>query len=435
MTDFFSPFTNAAGFQSARLPVRFDAERDTPALVDGLGSRCPQIRDILASLREALPLVPHCGAGPIGRFFRIPNHYRSVAFLVPSVASTGRPKADDEEAVSGAIVFKGTEPLLNDFEPYLDWMLRVPFRSASLPLALHLALDMKLPPAAMWIEECIQEQRSTSCVQAAYLERHGRLAKLPVPLFVYELTSQQVQHYKSVVQKRLSAAALTRIETKLADGLGVEVYYYPTLPVRVADLTFRDIKEAFLPALNVTQLDAVFLGWIELLSELLQLNYMPFAEWNHGMGACVDPGNACIDGGFNDLLTLVPFEAIHSEDHFRRGLSTTIQLLASSIGGMCAAAAGVPPASSIDSTSQTFAFIWERLRAAVLAQTGEANLDERLRRCFVAPTVDDLVQHLRQLHRRGQDHRQFVSPLAVNEVPRLEQPDTLARSTECFASN
>ena len=58
---------------------------------------------------------------------------------------------DDE---SGAIVFKGTEPLLPDFPEYLDWMLQAQFRASRLPLGLHFALDMKLPPGAMWIEEC-----------------------------------------------------------------------------------------------------------------------------------------------------------------------------------------------------------------------------------------------------------------------------------------
>ena len=50
--------------------------------------------------------------------------------------------------------------------------------------------------------------------------------------------------------------------------------------------------------------------WAQLMAEMLCLGYMPYASWHHGMGGCVDSGNVCIDGGFNDLLTLVPFDAI-----------------------------------------------------------------------------------------------------------------------------
>src|SRR5690606_2291908 len=153
MGHFFSRVISEGRIESVALQTIFDAEQGTPGLIDAVAATAPQIRHVMASLRESLPLVPHAGVGPLGRsgFFRIPNRYRSVSFVLPPDSGAGG-------ASPGVIVFKGTEPLLADFPQYFDWMLDAPFRASALPLALHFPLDMKLPPAAMWIEECVAEQ-------------------------------------------------------------------------------------------------------------------------------------------------------------------------------------------------------------------------------------------------------------------------------------
>jgi hypothetical protein len=404
MSDFFSPFVDEAGFGTTRLPVRFDAERDTPQLLDALSSHVPEVRDIMASLRRSVPLAPHSGPGAIGRFYRIPNHYRSLNFVVPSRGQ------DEAEPSTGVVVFKGTEPLLPDFPRYLEWMLGAPFRASTLPMALHFALEMKLPPAAMWIEECVMEQHITSRIQLEYFRHYGRLARLPMPLFVFELTREQVRGYEAALRSRVSAAAFTRIEAKIADGLGIEVYYYPSLPIRTADLFVDHVKKTFRGVLSVDALERVFLDWIELLYEMLHLGYMPYAPWNYGMGSCVDTGNACIDGGFNDLLTLVPFDSIPTELLFRRSLHATMESLSNSIASVCAVASNTRAESKVDSTGTHFAYVAERLRAHVKAEHCDGHaLDARLKRFFEVPTVSDVIDHVRELQGNGQDRRQFVA--------------------------
>src|SRR5690606_8035032 len=118
-------------------------------------------------------------------YYRLPNHYRSISYLLGGESSDGR------RGASGVIVFKGTEPLLPDFPAYLDWMLRAPFRSSALTLGLHFPMEIKLPPGAMWIEECKAEQKISSRIQSDYLKRYGRLARLPLPLFTFKATQQQ----------------------------------------------------------------------------------------------------------------------------------------------------------------------------------------------------------------------------------------------------
>jgi hypothetical protein len=177
MSNILQSLTAEAGFGSMILQPRFDAERDTPELLEAVASGFSEIHQIAASLRGSLPLAPHSRIGPIGAagaFIRIPNHYRSVSCLIPGARG----------APAGAIVFKGTEPLLSDFPEYLDWMLRAPFRASYLPLGLHFPLEMKLPPGVVWLDECLIEQEITSKIQRQYLARYGRLARLPVPLFV-----------------------------------------------------------------------------------------------------------------------------------------------------------------------------------------------------------------------------------------------------------
>jgi hypothetical protein len=390
MNSFFASFTSEDGFGSAALQTIFDAEQGTPELIDQVARQAPQIRDVMAGLRESLPLVPHSGIGPIGRFYRIPNHYRSVSFMLPP------DHPGDQHPGPGVIVFKGTEPLLQDFPAYLEWMLGTPFRGSPLPLALHFPLDMRLPPAAMWIEECNAEQAVSSSIQQRYLGRHGRLARLPVPLFVFKMKPEMTRRYEDVIRSRISAEAVKKIGNKLADGLGVEVYYYPELPVRVADLFVGNVRNTFRDMLTAQDVERVFGDWASLLAEMLGLGYMPYAPWHHGMGACVDQGNTCIDGGFNDLLTLVPFEAIPDDALFRQSMLVTIRMLSESMAALAAASLGVPPVAESDASSLAATYLTERLRARLRALEDEHHgVDPRLGRFFASTTATDILNVLR----------------------------------------
>lgn len=390
MNDYFAQFTQAPGFRRVALEPIFDAGRDTPELVHAVARDMPQIEAILESLRHSLPLVPdsRIGLHGDGPFCRIPNHYRSVSFMVPSEADPSLP--------AGAILFKGTEPLLGDFQEYLDWMLATPFRSAMLPLGLHFPLELKVPPGAMWIKECKAEQFLSSQVQQRHLQRFGYLARVPLPLFVYKLTVQQVARYAESVRNRIGADAFRKIESKLADGLGIEVYYYPSLPVRAADVQVSAGKDALMQILTPDDLGVVFDHWIGLLSRLLKLGYMPYAPWNHGLGSCVDPGNACIDGGFNDLLTLVPFSMIPSEAIFRQSLQLTLHSLADSVATLLAAST---EASRSQASILVNTYLLEGLRKSFQSSASELHdIDGRLLNFFKTPTVEDLIQEARELN-------------------------------------
>lgn len=414
------------GCEGVRLPVVFDAQHTSPELIEQIAIDVPQISEVITSLRETLPVVPNSGVGPIGSgdFYRLPNHYRSVSYMLPP-SSTG-----DGDSIKGVIVFKGTEPLIPDFPAYFDWMLGAPFRASALPMGLHFPLDMKLPPAAMWIEECKAEQAVSTRIQQQYLARYGRLARLPVPLFVYRMTPEQVGRYEAVVRARLSSDALWKIRGKLNDGLGVEVYYYPEIPVRVADLFVGNIREAFKESIAPERMEEVFSKWTRLLAEMLCLGYMPFAPWHHGMGGCVDLGNVCIDGGFNDLLTLVSFDAIPDELLFRRSLQSSIQMLGESMASMAAAASGLPGLAEPDAGVVAATYVMEQLRRHVRAIEGDGHgMDARLKKFVAHPAASDILEVARKSHRgRGQAVQFVVQSLPPESQSRMQEHEILVAS-------
>jgi hypothetical protein len=411
-------FHASSGAESASLQTMFDAECQTPELVDQISKEVPQIREIMSSLRNALPLAPHCGVGPVSEsgFYRIPNHYRSVSYMLRH----GDPA--EGRSTPGVIVFKGTEPLLPDFPAYLDWMLRTPFRASSLPLGLHFPLDMKLPPAAMWIEECIAEQAVASRIQQLYLRRHGHLARLPLPLFVFKLTPQQNGRYEEIVKERIPPDALRKIKNKLADGMGVEVYYYPELPVRVADLFVGNVRGAFRQALTGDRVEVIVGDWTRLLAEILCLDYMPYAPWHHGMGGCVDKGNACIDGGFNDLLTLIPFDSI-PDDLFDSSLQASTRMLAETVVLMATASisTSAPPVADSDAVQLALSYLTRNLREQVIESDRNGyQVDSRLKRFLDPAKFTDLLQLLYTAQRSRSAKTQFVSA-DTSTVPRKEE--------------
>lgn len=62
---------------------------------------------------------------------------------------------------------------------------------------------------------------------------------------------------------------------------------------------------------------------------------MPYAPWNKGWGSCLDAGNACLDGGLADLLTLVPFESIPDDRLFQVSLLSSLEVLSQTVVSLC----------------------------------------------------------------------------------------------------
>ena len=385
-SDPLSRHAEHAGFGGVPSDMTFDAERDRPRLVDAVERLCPDIRRIMAGLRQTLPVARDATEGVTGQFYRLPGHYRSLCCAIPDL------DGPDHLWEGDVITFKGTEPLMPDLDDYLDWMMGARFRGSDLPIGLHFPLVVNLPPGAVPLDECDREQHMAAAVHERHLSMYGELAQAPVPLFVHRCSTDVTTRYVDALRRHLPPQAFERVETRARAGCGVTVSCYPTAPIRVDDLR---ALAGHTPGLRVAAAEAegTITAWCRLFARLLHLGFMPFAPWNKGRGSCVDPGNACLDGGFADLLMLVPFESIPDDRWFRlsvlaslRLLSHTVSVFAVSIGGHPTS----PPDPTLDPLTRVF--LGPRLLQQIERETpANQSPDARLLSCFRLETLDALV--------------------------------------------
>ena len=386
MTDLLRRHAERAGFAQVRADLTFDAERDRPRLVGAIAHRCPPIRAILAGLRRRLPIARNAGEGITGQFYRLPGHYRSVYCAIPELGGPERLWEGD------VIALEGTEPLMADFDDYLGWMMTAPFRDSDLPIGLHFPLVADIPPGAAPLDECEQAQRLSAVLHERHLTRYGELAQAPVPLAVHRCSSEDTARYVEILRWRLPRHAFERAAARVGTGCGVSVWYYPTAPIRVDDLRVLAADDPHLRAAPAAGEETIA-GWCRQFARLLHLGFMPFAPWNAGRGSCVDAANACIDGGFADLFTLVPFESIPDDRWFRRSLldstlrlSHTVSVFAASLGDRPAG----PPDPCLGALTRVF--LGPRLLEHLETETpAGAALDSRISSCFRLDRLEDLV--------------------------------------------
>ena len=315
-----------------------------------------------------------------------PGHYRSLCCAIPHL------EGSDHLWEGDVIIFKGTEPLMADFDDYLAWMMRATFRASDLPICLHFPLVVNVPPGAVPLDECDREQRMAATLHERHLRVYGGLAQAPVPLFVHRCSRDDTTRYVDTLRRHLPPQAFERIEGRARAGCGVTVSYYPTAPIRVDD--FRVLADTS-PGLRVavTEGEDTIAAWCRLFARLLHLGLMPFAPWNTGRGSCIDPGNACIGGGFCDPLMLVPFESIPDHRWFRRCVLASVRLLSHTVS-VFAASIGPHPTSLPDSTLAplTQVFLGPQLLRQIEAETPTGQRpDARLLSCFKLDSLDALV--------------------------------------------
>ena len=378
--------TSHAGFAGVPSDMTYDAERDRPRLVDAVERLCPDIRRIMEGLRQRLPVAPNATEGVTGQFYRLPGHYRSFCCAIPDI------EGPDHLWDGDVITFKGTEPLMADFDDYLGWMMTARFRGSDLPIGLHFPLVVGVPPGSVPLDECDREHRMAAAVHERHLSVYGDLAQAPVPLFVHRCATDDTTRYVDALRRRLPPQAFERVETRASAGHGVMVSYYPTAPIRVDDLR---VLAGATPGIRGAAADGedTITAWCRLFARLLHLGFMPFAPWNKGRGSCVDPGNACIDGGFADLLMLVPYESIPDDRWFRLSLLASVRMLCHTVSVFSVSLGGQPtspPDPTLDPLTQVF--LGPRLLQQIEIQTpvGQSP-DARLLSCFRLDTLDALV--------------------------------------------
>lgn len=298
-----------AEFESTR-PV-FDLFNESRVVLDALALQTPVALEALRSVRERIPLPKSAAAKIENHFYRLPNHNRSFCY---SLAKS------DSFMDAPVLVFKGCEPLLRDFQTMLDWMLQAPLRKSSRVMADHFPLAEGKIPGALSLKEATHEAQIALDIQKKHLAHYGELARMPVPLLIHAFSDKKKEACTAILRHKLSSSAFDRIEPLLQNGLAIYVYYYPSAPVRAnywGDMAVPQLKQFIEQTLDE---DKVVADWVRLLIRLLYLGYLPYSVRNEGLGACMDFGNAALDGGFCDPDSIVPIESSFDDEFFRESV-------------------------------------------------------------------------------------------------------------------
>lgn len=138
---------------------------------------------------------------------------------------------------------------------------------------------------------------------------------------------------------RLSPRAKQIVEMILKEGLGAVVYYYPTVPIRVAHLD-NELGDGA-PASFRARLDSLQRGeinpsptiekWIDQVARMLATGFLPGSIDSIGVGHCLEAQNAVIDGGFVDLGSMVPMTEVIDDNRFHECLMAACCDLAKTI--------------------------------------------------------------------------------------------------------
>ena len=256
--------------------------------------------------------------GEQGELYRIRGHNRSVCIALSGDKST-----------SDVVVIKGSEPLLPDFERYLDWMQFKSFGAWPRPMMEHFPLFEGKTPGIVALDEARKETELALDIQTAHLRHYGELIRLPVPLMVLAVPQATRDRVMAQLRRRMSAPALERVEPTLQRGIGMFVYHYPGPPVRVTavgrprhmwpgspDMASRkNVMEKMIP------------GWIQIAARLLWLGFLPSTPLAWRLGAIFDPNNSCLDGGACDIASVYPIADANHDAFVMRSLAEIVGAL------------------------------------------------------------------------------------------------------------
>ena len=372
---------NALGMDFEVTRPVFELSRESKDLFGALAKRTPEVCEAFESIQRNIPLARTAVASADGRFYRLPNHNRSFCY---SLAQSG------SVVDSPVFVFKGSEPLQRDFPVMLDWMLQAPLRRSTRVMADHFPLAEGKIPGALSLREAMHEAQIAHDVQKKHLTHYGELAKLPVPLLVHSICKQKNDACAAILRNKISPSAFDRIDPLLQNGLAIYVYYYPSPPVRanyLGDLGMSQFKKF---AQRASDEGRTVSNWARLLVRLLYLGYLPYSVRNEGLGACMDLGNAALDGGFCDPDSIVAIDARTDDEFFCESVIQSFKIFQNTVETFL----GVSGVSTIYPSIESFVcwqYIHQLLKAAVASESRPGlRLDARIMKLISPEDISDV---------------------------------------------
>ena len=372
---------NVLGAEFEATRPQFDLSQKCTEIFEALVQHTPQVQEAFEALQKCIRLPKTAAAGIDGRFYRLPNHNRS--FCCSLIQS--RTIAD-----SPVFVFKGSEPLLRDFPLMLDWMLQAPLRKSTRVMADHFPLAEGKIPGALSLREAVHEAGTALDVQKRHLMHYGELARLPVPLLIHSISEKKKAACAAILRNKLSTSAFDRIDPLLQNGLSIYIYFYPSPPVRanyMGDLGMPQFREFVDKTLDE---GSTVSKWAHLLVRLFYLGYLPYSVRNEGLGACMDFGNAALDGGFCDPDSIIAIDAHIDDEFFFESVIQTFKIFQNTVERLL----GLSYTSTLYPSAESFAcwqYIQQLLMKAVASEDRPGlRLDARFLKLVSPETLADL---------------------------------------------
>lgn len=384
----------------AHAVVRWDAAVSAPAVLARLAADDPAIPRLLDRLRTGIP-VPRRFAWSFrsGRYCRPLGHNRAF-YLELSDARSAKER--------GVLAFKGTEVAAMNFDELLDGLDDRFDLAAELPMLEWFPLGEHKVPGALLLDEALDEAAAAAAFQRSYLAAHCELANVPVPLLVLEWDGELVHSIQARLESRLSRRAARTTKQLLRGGLGVYLYHYPTLPIRVRQLArflidtrgssaqegahLRRSYPARMARLEaITRPAEVVSRWIQLFADMLVLGFLPVTLSHQAVGQCVREQNAVIDGGFVDIDSLQRFSDVRDDHELHATLVQSLRELTETIYAfLCESLDGPRPgtrggrAVAGSAAHLVGPHVWMAVRERLLERRAAgATLDSRLAEALV----------------------------------------------------
>lgn len=315
-----------------------------------------------------LPIPPSCDLFNSEGFFRLKGHQRSICF-----APQGR------EPLRNVLCIKGMEPVAPDFDAALERMASHSADGRLSNLEHFILVEDKLP-GCLLLGEAHAEAAIAAMVHRRLADDDGALARLPLPIFCGRHPDAVAETAARAISARASRRVWQKIEMLAAAGLGVYVYWYPSVPLRAWGCRAKGEAAAIMSD-----------GWMNLAARLLCAGFLPTTAHSFGRGQCCDPQNAVVDGGFADVDSIVPISEVRTRQDLFVAVHATIREIAASI--LHVLGKDNPAAASFGYSRQmTRQVVWQRL-----AQACGEHADPRLMQFFDAGnSVSSMVQSMDQ---------------------------------------
>ena len=292
----------------------------------------------------------------------------------------------------GTLVVKGAEPAMSDYSALIDWMASTSFRSATnmghRPMLEHFPLREGKVPGAVTLNEAKKDADAAMGLQALYLARYGELPRVPVPVAVLRHSETTTNRVREILRARLTPSAFTIANEKLEDGLGIFVYLYPGFPVRVRNFSASlpgETEMDRIRRMGSVDIASTIADWSRLLLRMFALDVLPYSYQNEGLGACFDAGNACVDGGFVDLDSIVPRSDLRDDGE-------VLDAVVAAKLGMIRTASHLFPVLNEGETRGTLIerFVTRSLELAADEERKRGPLDPRVEAVLGSPNFEEL---------------------------------------------